>query len=1210
MSIARTAFEEALETCCQLGDISLASNVLAGLGDLDIDQHDDEAGFAHLSCSLVFLEFSDLPEYELAIRITQHLYQTLITRPAVIDRATPNATDLYRSLIRHRSAEHTPDNFVDAVALKLSELVGRGGMLQRRDQAELCLETLQLWSKRGGDSPDVRLAVSRGLRNAIVLDGRSGERQRAESRFAELKQLATDCLDDVAVQEQFAASLVSIINYRLTSDVPATGVVALISCLYALQMRFPDDARFAAYVGRAEEQFGFRRARTSKRVSKHYRTLIDLAIASPDGLNNLFSQIDPFLFETLDRQINHETSPDRCGQLAALKELLTQFCEAIANGARGTAERPPSLPLDHRSSTSRDTPSANAYALATVTLRVWLQTKDPKHLDTAVSLLQRAITDSGTDDRTRTHARFLLGQSFVHRYDATGNFTDLELGLRHLLPVIEPTPYDGFPAIQPTPPDDPERPKRLEFFANSLLRVLDRMSPAEARSEVGKGHLRHVISSLEESVRLTAAGDPALPWRLSSLALALKHRFEHSGNVEFKTLKAGQWTGGDIKDLDQAADNLRQAAAATLLPEQLEGIYGNLGTILLFRYEATNDRDSLASAIDAYQRAAAESSPESPSRGHHLENLARALAQTDADAASVDKAFDDAFLAMADRRSPSPQLGNVHSSLRFLLDRGARAEIRGHWKEAAASYAEAQRQLDALVGAQVTRRFQTRQLAESMDIPVKYAYALARAGDPEAAMMALERGRARLLSEALAMSDIDPDQLRAAGRSDLADALAEAVANVQQLENSALNPDSGAYLVGSDKARSVRARLQNLTNEIQASSDLQHVISPLAERDIRRLIAGQSVVYLAAADSGGMALVVPPEPSADLIILLMEDLTHKAVSQHATFFHNANRLRYSDRRAWMSAIDDSCKWLWATAMGPLLDCLAVHRIKQFSIVPCGWLGLLPLHAAWTLDNSRPSGRRYALDDAVVSYCANGRALATAQRRASGRKLLDDVLVINTSDSSGTELSRLLGTSSETGEIRRLIASASVLTGSEVSDERVLHGLQRCTLVHFACHGRSIPAQPLTSSLFLGGGTELKVHKIMATRLERARLAVLSACETAVFGYDAPDESIGLPGALLQAGTAGVVASLWAVPDQSTALLMQKFYRGLVIMGLSPIAALREAQMQLRDATNLDLVQEGCVTAPTSLSGAAARLWQAGRPFSHPYHWAAFSYTGV
>ena len=59
---------------------------------------------------------------------------------------------------------------------------------------------------------------------------------------------------------------------------------------------------------------------------------------------------------------------------------------------------------------------------------------------------------------------------------------------------------------------------------------------------------------------------------------------------------------------------------------------------------------------------------------------------------------------------------------------------------------------------------------------------------------------------------------------------------------------------------------------------------------------------------------------------------------------------------------------------------------------------------------------------------------------------------------------------------------------------------------------------------------------------QARLATLSACETGIVGTDLPDEVVMLPSALLEAGYAGVAASLWSVADFSTAMLMVRFYQ--------------------------------------------------------------------
>jgi CHAT domain-containing protein len=55
--------------------------------------------------------------------------------------------------------------------------------------------------------------------------------------------------------------------------------------------------------------------------------------------------------------------------------------------------------------------------------------------------------------------------------------------------------------------------------------------------------------------------------------------------------------------------------------------------------------------------------------------------------------------------------------------------------------------------------------------------------------------------------------------------------------------------------------------------------------------------------------------------------------------------------------------------------------------------------------------------------------------------------------------------------------------------------------------------------------------------------VLSACDTGR-GRITGDGVVGLSRSLIQAGVPSLVVSLWKVPDESTAYLMQQFYQNL------------------------------------------------------------------
>ena len=97
---------------------------------------------------------------------------------------------------------------------------------------------------------------------------------------------------------------------------------------------------------------------------------------------------------------------------------------------------------------------------------------------------------------------------------------------------------------------------------------------------------------------------------------------------------------------------------------------------------------------------------------------------------------------------------------------------------------------------------------------------------------------------------------------------------------------------------------------------------------------------------------------------------------------------------------------------------------------------------------------------------------------------------------------------------------------------------------------------------------LELHEICALPLESCELAVLSACETNVGPRRPLEAGVTLAGGFLAAGARRVVASHWGVDDQSTAELMEAFFKEGVAGARPgrPVAyarALREAQRKVR-----------------------------------------------
>ena len=100
----------------------------------------------------------------------------------------------------------------------------------------------------------------------------------------------------------------------------------------------------------------------------------------------------------------------------------------------------------------------------------------------------------------------------------------------------------------------------------------------------------------------------------------------------------------------------------------------------------------------------------------------------------------------------------------------------------------------------------------------------------------------------------------------------------------------------------------------------------------------------------------------------------------------------------------------------------------------------------------------------------------------------------------------------------------------------------------------------------------------------------------------------------------VVSSLWTVEDQSTSLLMEKFYKLHLEDGLEPAQALRKAQFWLRNVKLKDMVDyyetylrmtpSDAMTVLMKLKQRKPKLQPDDTPYSHPFYWAAFKADGL
>ena len=173
------------------------------------------------------------------------------------------------------------------------------------------------------------------------------------------------------------------------------------------------------------------------------------------------------------------------------------------------------------------------------------------------------------------------------------------------------------------------------------------------------------------------------------------------------------------------------------------------------------------------------------------------------------------------------------------------------------------------------------------------------------------------------------------------------------------------------------------------------------------------------------------------------------------------------------------------------------------------------------------------------------------------------------------------------------------------------------VMHIASHFVFIPGTEAQSFLLLGDGKQLSLAELRTGgwKFDAVDMMTLSACETALGGgSDEKGREIEGFGALVQRqGAKGVLATLWPVADQSTAIFMQTLYRLRQEKGLTKAAALREAQQALISgkhalpATSGNPSVSGSAGAGTA--DAPAYTPDPARPYAHPFYWAPFILMG-
>ncbi|HEX4829686.1 MAG TPA: CHAT domain-containing protein [Trebonia sp.] len=310
-------------------------------------------------------------------------------------------------------------------------------------------------------------------------------------------------------------------------------------------------------------------------------------------------------------------------------------------------------------------------------------------------------------------------------------------------------------------------------------------------------------------------------------------------------------------------------------------------------------------------------------------------------------------------------------------------------------------------------------------------------------------------------------------------------------------------------------------------------------------------------------------------------------------------------QAWAGSLDELGAWTYQRVIGPLLDHVRtwpLNHMPHLVLVPLGELGAIPYAAAWTADGADAAarGRRYAIDDLVLSYTASARLLAEVARRPP--RPLGERVVLVTSPRGEHPMTRratrllaarqypgaeVYGIKSE----RNGSATVSALLGALPGRDR-----PGASLLQLSTHGTSHPAPALQAK-----DGWLPLTRILEQARDRAPdapggLVITNACLTdRTQGHY--DESLTLATGFIAAGATAVIGTRWPVDDDTAAALSLRLHLHLQT-GYEPAEALRRAQLDLLRPT---------ADVRESLGPHLGAL--SGDRLSHPATWAGHVHHG-
>lgn len=260
----------------------------------------------------------------------------------------------------------------------------------------------------------------------------------------------------------------------------------------------------------------------------------------------------------------------------------------------------------------------------------------------------------------------------------------------------------------------------------------------------------------------------------------------------------------------------------------------------------------------------------------------------------------------------------------------------------------------------------------------------------------------------------------------------------------------------------------------------------------------------------------------------------------------------------------------------LIEALQSGACTRLIVIPDGRISQLPVDAlALPLPGGPP---RFLIEYATVQTGYSLSTLLTNLETGQTFNTGSPAVFSPFSKTGRPGLPRLAKTFEEAGAVQRQLNGGYWYNDSAARKPQFWKSLKEASILHIASH--AIAGDSLPPRIYLYADS-VSMPELYATGA-RARLVVLSACQTGVGEIDMNEGPLSLSRAFYYAGAGGVINSLWRVDDIANARIFEYFYKEFP--GSDAATALRRAKLRY--------------------------LKEADPSRRAPFYWAGMTHTGL